>query len=141
MKNANELHAALSEFGGSEICYHHTLNKSFNYTEGVRAFFQHAGGGGAYWLGDILASEPAIQKAVVAEGFCVMVLTVIGSSAQLVIARDVASGDTVFDEPVDVVFTRAISFTDCPEGVWKLFLTWTETEGGEVMMAMLPGEY
>lgn len=136
MKTANELQAALSGFSGSETCYHHPLNKSFNYTEGARAFFQQAGNG-AYWLADILASETAIKKAVVAEGFCIMVLRVEGTKAQLTVARDI-NGPTEF---VGVAFTRVIEYTDCPEGEWKLYLIWTETEGGPVMMAMLPGEY
>lgn len=128
---------------GSEQIFHHSLVKSFNYTEGVRAFFQNAGNG-AYWLGDILATEPAIKNAVVAEGFCIAMLDVkADNTAKLTVSRDCNSSDEepIVYTPVDVRYERAISFTDCPAGQWRFYLAWTEVGDKPVVMAMLPTEY
>ena len=59
MNNANELRQTLRNYTGSEQVYRHSLARLFNYTEGARAFFRNAGQG-AYWLADILATEPSI---------------------------------------------------------------------------------
>lgn len=144
--NAAELRYELRQFTGSEQIFHHALVKSFNYTEGMRFVFQKAGNG-AYWLSDILATEPAIKRGVVTHGFCVAVLDVKGSKAKLVVARDAsavtdASGETVTGYAFDqVVFQRDIDLTDFPEGLWKFYLTHTQVGSSEVVLAMLPSEY
>lgn len=144
MKNAAELRASLSHYTGSQQVFRHSLVADFNYTEGARAFFREAGRG-AYWLCDILATEPAIKRGVIAHSRAFMVLEVIGSKAKIIVARDVdftrddkgevknIAYDTVF-------FERLIDMTDCPEGVWQLYLAHTEVGDGEVILAYLPSE-
>lgn len=145
MKDANKLRHLLSYYTGSELMYRHKLVRSFNYTEGARAFFQNAGQG-AYWLADILATEPSITRAVRENGFMVVVLQVEGTKAQLGVARDSSSvtdtnGNLIGIECSGVEFDRAIDYTDCPEGIWKFYLTWEQTEKSEVVRCMLPSEY
>jgi hypothetical protein len=134
--DAGQLKLKLSQYyGGGEI-YRHSLVATFNYTEGARAFFRDAGGG-AYWLADILATEPQIRAGVMKDGFCVAVLNVIDTKATITVARDMDSEGN-FDS---VHYSREIDFTDCPAGEWKFYLTYTTTQYGNVIMAMLPKEY
>jgi hypothetical protein len=98
----------LSGFTGSETWYRHPLNKSWSYTEGVYYFAEKAG---AYWLLDILVTEPAILKQ--AKDFALATLKVVGSEADLIVE----------DGNGARVFARHIDFTDCPEGVWKFYMT------------------
>lgn len=131
MEDGRELYAMLSQHTGSQEFYRHALVRSFLYTEGVQDFAQHAGNG-AYWLLDILATEPAITKLVSAEGFGVVVLDVVDTKATLSVAGD--SG-------IPPVFKQELNYTDCPTGQWKFFLAQTEMSGKVVIMCMLPGEY
>ncbi len=145
MNNANELRQMLRNYTGSEQVYRHSLARQFNYTEGARAFFRNAGQG-AYWLSDILATEPSITRAVQQNGFMVVALQVEGTKAQLKVAYDLsettdAHGKTTGVECSGVVFERIIDHTDCPEGIWKFYLTWTQVGGSEVVLCMLPSEY
>ena len=105
----------LAQFTGSEQVFFNPLNKRVNYTDGVRFFARNAGGG-AYWLLDILVTQPEILKGVKEHGFCVVILKVIGSVGHLTVARDY-DGES-FD---GVAYTRSIDFTDCPEGEWKFY--------------------
>jgi len=138
--NGSELRHELARCVGSEELYHHSLVKSFNYTEGVRSFFQNAGGG-AYWLSDILATEPAIKRGVREHGLCVVVLSVTGAEATLTVARDLSESEDnppvlVFDA---VIYERQIAYTDCPEGNWKFYITPQDTGTG--LLVLLPSEY
>jgi hypothetical protein len=125
----SELRHNLASFIGSEKAYFHALNRAVHYSEGVRFFAQNAGGG-AYWLLDILASEPQILRGVAEHGMCVVLLQVVGSVAQLTVARDYNSDSGAFEA---VAYTRQIDFTDCPEGQWKFYMIDN--------MIMLPSEY
>lgn len=130
----------MQHYGGSETVYRHTLNAKFNYTEGMKALFTHAGGG-AYWLSDILATEPAIAAGVKKDGFCVGVLSVIGTVANLTVAVDYAENAEPSHRFLTVIFTRQIAHTDFPEGTWKFYLTYTTVGSSDVVMALLPREY
>jgi hypothetical protein len=148
MKDANELRQALTGYTGGEHVYRHNMVRTFNYTEGAKAFFQNAGQG-AYWLADILATEPAIKAGVRSYGFCLAVLDVKDKAAVITVARDATElhyGGRETKELMgyqfdSVAYTRKIDFTDCPEGLWKFYLTWTEVGGGPVILCMLPSEY
>lgn len=139
MKDGQELYNHLRQHTGTQQVFHHSLVRSFNYTEGVRDFAQNAGGG-AYWLLDILATEPAITKLVNEEGFGLVILKVTGRTAQLTVAGD---------SDIPPVYSRDLDFTDCPEapttatnteGAWKFYLEPTEVGGNPVIMCMLPQE-
>ncbi|UUZ75469.1 hypothetical protein LP414_27525 [Polaromonas sp. P1(28)-13] len=139
MKDGTELYNQLRQHTGSETIFHHSLVRTFNYTEGVRDFAQSAGGG-AYWLLDILATEPAITKLIKEEGFGLVILKVTGSKAVLTVAGD---------SDIPPVFSREIDLTDCPEapvtksnpeGTWKFYLEPSEVGGKPVIMCMLPQE-
>lgn len=112
----------------------------------MRFLFQNAGNG-AYWLSDILATEPAIKSGVVSHGFCVGVIEVCNYRAKIIVARDASairesSSDTVVGYTYEgEVFRRQIDLTDFPSGVWKFYLTHTQVGSSEVVMAMLPSEY
>ena len=119
--DAEELRQALSNFTGSETVYRHNLNRNILYTEGVQYFAQHAGGG-AYWLLDILATEPEILKQQ--REFASITLTV----------NDNTHADIVVTDGNDkTVFQRHIGFTTCPQGAWKFFMI-----NGTIL---LPSEY
>ena len=124
--NASELKHGLSNFWGSETFTRHPLNRRVVYTEGAKFFFDNAGNG-AYWLLDILATEPAILKE--AEQFTHVTLTVAehGGVAHLNVTDGGKEGDAA-----QSVYHRRIDWTDCPPGDWEFFF--------ENMTVMLPGE-
>ena len=140
MQDGHELYQSLRQFmGGGEDIYKHRLVKSFNYTEGVREFAREAGGG-AYWMLDILATEPAIIKQIKDRRFALVLLKVTGSTALLTVADD--SG-------VPPLFTRTIDYTDCPEapvtpsnseGAWKFYLEQSYAGDRPIILCMLPQE-
>lgn len=140
MQDGHELYQALRQFmGGGEDIYKHALVKSFNYTEGVREFAQEAGNG-AYWLLDILATEPVITKHIKDHGFAIVQLKVIRSVAVLNVSNDIG---------VPPLYSRTIDFTDCPEapvtlpnpdGVWKFYLEQSYVGDRHVILCMLPNE-
>ena len=50
------LSADLQMFMGTEQWFRHPLSSNFKYTDGVKFFAEHCGGG-AYWLMDIIQTE------------------------------------------------------------------------------------
>jgi hypothetical protein len=105
-----ELNTSLKQFTGTSQWYKHGLVPSLLYTDGVRYFAEHAGGG-AYWFLDIVATEIfPLQKD---EAFILIELNVTGSAAEIVCT----DGDDV------ELYRRSIEFTDCPEGRWEFYLT------------------
>lgn len=119
--DTTELKSNLANFTGTEEYYRHTLNRNVIYTEGVQFFAENAGGG-AYWLIDILATEPAILKQQ--REFASIWLEVKGEKARITV-------DDGNDSPP--VYTRDIDWTDCPEGLWKFYMI-----DGTIL---LPSEY
>ena len=114
------LSADLKMFTGTEQWFRHPLSSNFLYTDGVKFFAEHCGGG-AYWFLDILATELAdLQEK---EEFMSITLDVVDSSAKI----------TADDGNGNVLWTRNIDFTDAEAGTWKFFLT------NNVLL--LPSEY
>ena len=132
MKDANELQALLGQYYGTDQYYLNPLNPHVKYTDGAKAFFVNAGGG-AYWLLDILITQPEILKAMAHDPFLTVKLTVAEDcTAELVVDNGnegVAEGEGEYR----VYYRRSLEFTDCPAGDWKLYIC-----GGVVM---LPSEY
>lgn len=123
MNTPEALRAQLAGHSGGGDQYRHAFNRTCTYTEGVRDFAEHAGGG-AYWLLDILMTQPEILTAQRKCGIVFIDLEVADGKAVLNVKED--SG-------IPPLYTRNIDFTDCPEGTWKFFF------GDSVLM--LPGEY
>lgn len=121
MKDTNELLNGLGNFTGTEMWWHHWLNKSLMYTDGVRFFAQNAGNG-AYWLLDIIATE--VFPLLKTEPFIVIELQVESSD----VARIVAS-----DGNDRTIWAKGLDYTDCPVGLWKFYLL------DDVLL--LPSEY
>ena len=139
MKDGNELLSQMRQFTGSERLFRHSLVRALTYTEGVRWFALHAGGG-ALWLLDILATEPAVRQQVLGDGegcgFASVRLKVFGVCARL----------TVDDGNGNVKYERAIDWTDCPErpktdadpsGEWLFFIEPNHLGDGTVCMTMM----
>lgn len=144
MQDAQELQNLLDQYHGGGDVYFHALNRRFNYTEGVRAVFEHAGGG-ARWLGDILATEPQIVRGVKDHGFTVALLLVQQGKARLTVSKDLdhielPDGALVYT-PEQIFYEQSIPATDFPEGAWKLYLVYTTVGAHDVVLAMLPKEY
>lgn len=115
-----DLERSLAHFTGTEQWYRHPFNSNFLYTDGVKFFSEHAGGG-AYWFLDIVATEIfALQKD---NPFMSITLK----------AQDGKGEITVGDGDLTEVFNKPIEFTDCPDGEWKFFLI----DG----VLLLPSEY
>lgn len=114
------LSADLKMFTGTEQWFRHPLSSNFLYTDGVKFFAEHCGGG-AYWFLDILATELADLQET--EKFMSITLDVVDSSAKI----------TADDGNGNVLWTRNIDFTDAEEGTWKFFFT------NNVLL--LPSEY
>ena len=120
MKTA-KLSADLKMLTGTEQWFRHPLSSNFLYTDGVKFFAEHCGGG-AYWFLDILATELAdLQEK---EEFMSITLDVFDDDSAKITADD-GNGN--------VLWTRNIDFTDAEVGTWKFFLT------NNVLL--LPSEY
>lgn len=120
---ARTLRNELLHFHGSDTVFYHALNRSVLYTEGVQRFAESAG---AYWLLDILATEPAILKE--ARDFTKVTLDVGDHNTAVILVTDGGKHDM----SPQTVYTRVIDFTDCPPGKWEFFF--------ENMTIMLPQE-
>lgn len=118
MTDINELKNQLSQFMGGDTPYRHNLIRTFNYTSGTRYFARQAG---AYWFLDICATE--IFRLSRVEPFIKIVLNVTDKKEATITADD-GNGN--------VIYTRSIDYTDCPEGEWKFYI-----ENG---LMMLPNE-
>lgn len=130
MIDTEQLRNDLREFHGSETAYVHALNRKVFYTEGVRHFAQNAGGG-AYWLLDILASQPEILNQVRDDRFANIVLRV-GTDKKAALLVDDGN-----DNPV---YIRHLDFTDCPAGEWQFYMESTVVGDVAGAMVMVPGE-
>lgn len=139
MNDGREILDHLRQCTGSEVLYRHTLVRAFTYTEGVLFFAKNAGGG-AYWFLDTLATEPAVRKQVMEDGFAAVKLHVMNGKALL----------QVEDGNDKVVFTEQINFTDCPEcppdaegkaRPWMFFIEPNQLgDGTKCMTMMWPSE-
>lgn len=138
MNDGRELLDHMRQYHSSDVIYHHGLVRTFNYTEGVRFFARNAGNG-AYWLLDILATEPAIRKQVTEDRFATVRLFVTGTTARLV----------VDDGNDNAVFTRGFEHTDCPERPknadgadepWMFYIEQSMVGDKIVMLMMWPSE-
>lgn len=114
--NADELRHDLRQFTGTEHWYRNPLYGRVSYTDGVKYFAEKAG---AWWLVDILATQPEIVRAP----FAAVTLDVENGAAVLK-ATD-GNGSTLY--------SRHISFTDCPPGRWEFYVTDN--------VVLLPSEY
>ncbi len=139
--DSQELRAELAQYNnGIDQTYTHPQHKRVIYSDGFRSFLQNAGKG-AYWMLDILATQPEVVQGVTQHGFCVVVLNVTGNKAVLTVARDYSANDNkqgvdlggTFDQ---IVYQRAIDYTDCPPGVWKFYY-----QAGQPALLSLPSEY
>ena len=114
-----ELQQDLRQFTGTEHYYKHNFGGML-YTDGVKYFAEKAGGG-AYWFLDIVSTE--LMRLAAEEGFLSIHLFAKNGKAKL-------SADDGND---NILWTKNIDFTDCPDGDWMFFLT------DKVMM--IPSEY
>ena len=114
------LSADLKMFTGTEQWFRHPLSSNFLYTDGVKFFAEHCGGG-AYWFLDILATE--LSDLQETEDFMSITLDVVDSSAKI----------TADDGNGNVLYTKNINLTDAEVGTWKFFL--------QNNVLLLPSEY
>lgn len=114
----------LNHFTGTEQWFAHWANRKVTYTEGVQHFAEEAG---AHWFLDIVATE--LLPHCLREEFLSITMTVTGQSAKIV--ADDGNGK--------VVWSKDITYTDCPEGEWKFFMA-PGGPGGSCVV-MVPSEY
>ena len=123
--NKEQFIAAYNESrNGANEFYRHSLVRGFVYSDGVR---ECAVAAGLYWLLDILATEGVQKIRKAAVSLATVTLTVKGDKATLVLS---GSGDVVF-------WTRKITYTDVPEGVWSFLIG----DEGERISMILVSEY
>lgn len=103
-----QLKHEMAQFTGTENYYRHTISR-MTYTDGVKFFAENAGGG-AYWFLDIVGTElMQIQKI---EPFISIKL----------IAKDSKAIISATDGNDNKLWSRAIEYTDCPDGEWSFYL-------------------
>jgi hypothetical protein len=131
-QTGQELRAMLSNYIGTEVYYRYPFGKMC-YTDGMKAFVTNAGGG-AYWLLDILGTDPSIRALVYEKGIAFVTLTVASSNqARLTVVED---------EGIAPAYSTSLMYTTCPVGEWKFYITSTEDEDGDsLLVCMLPTEY
>ncbi len=123
MNKLSDLKTELSEFTGTEDWFFNPLYRNMKYTDGIKYFAEKAG---AYWFLDIIGTEyhPKTTGDNPEWGyFLVIKMEVKDNKAQI----------TVTDGNETTFKTRIIPYTDCPEGVWKFYLTDN--------VLLLPSEY
>lgn len=136
---SQELRDLIDSFiGGSDGRYRHPLNRSFIYTEGVRAVAT-AAGGGAYWLLDILATEvtPLHQKRwTESQDYMLVVTLVVDDNKRAHIEASPDSG-------IPPVWSRELGYTNFPVGLWKFYLLidCVLEPGTDLSVLILPTEY
>lgn len=96
----------LSQFTGTENWYKHPFSK-VTYTDGVKYFADQAG---AYWFIDIAVCLPMEFPK---EEFFSVSLESSDGKAKLV----------VDDGNENILMTKDIEFTDCPDGTYEFYLT------------------
>lgn len=99
----------LSQFYGTEKYWKTNIfTPSLKHTDGVQYF---ADEGGCYWFLDIVASEfyPLLKK----EPFISIYLMVFDGKAKI----------TAQDGNLDILKTKKINYTDCPNGEYSFYLT------------------
>ena len=102
----------LAQFTGTEHWYKHWLGKVV-FTDGVKYLAERAGNG-CFWLLDEIAISQSRPK-IRAEEFQVWILKVDLEKRSAVLTCD--------DGNENVVFTKAIEFTDFPMPEMKLYFT------------------
>lgn len=113
----NQLAYNLRQFTGTEN--YHLYLTGVALTDGALYFAKNAGGG-AFWLMDILATQPEIRQ----QPFAHVTLTVADDSTAKLTATD--GNDTR-------VYERDLEFTTCPAGKWEFYVI------DEIIL--LPSEY
>ena len=104
MSKADQLApSVLSQFTGSEHWYRHWANRQVLFTDGAQHVAEH---GGACWLLDEIVFAQKAEKAVAAEEFQVWTLKVDLNRRTAIL--------TCGDGNDNIVFTKAIDFTDFP---------------------------
>src|SRR5690554_5785412 len=103
---ADELAHNLRQFTGTES--YHRYMMGVVLTDGALYFAKNAGGG-AFWLMDILATQPEIRQ----QPFAHVTLTV---------ADDSTATLTATDGNDNQVYERTIDFTTCPAGKWEFYI-------------------
>lgn len=133
--NSQQLKERLGQYYGGDILYRSPLG-SLNYTSGVRFFFNQAGNAGAYWLRDILATQPEVRTAS-RDDFALVILDVGDSGARLTVSRDATSVEledgSLKRTPVDICYQRDIHLCDTQKGQWAFYI--------EYGIMMLPSEH
>ena len=113
--NPDALESNLNQVIGTES-YHRYLG-GVVLTDGAKYFAEQAG---AFWLMDILATQPEIRELPFAH-------------AKLHVSKDETGKLVVTDGNDNVKYRRTLGFTDCPPGTWTFFIT-----NGVIMV---PSEY
>lgn len=117
--DSTQLKHGMTQFTGTEHYYRHALGR-MKYTDGVKFFAENAGGG-AYWFLDIVGTE--LIRFQQSEPFISIGLN----------AKDGKADISATDGNGNVLWARAIGFTDCPGGEWDFYLI------DEILL--LAGEY
>ena len=108
----------LQTFTGTENYYRHSLRRSMLYTDGVNYFAERAQ---AYWFLDIVATEFYQLQSV--SPFLTITMTVKNRKAKILVT----------DGNSRKLKAKNITYTDCPVGEWKFFMTDN--------VLMVPSEY
>lgn len=109
-----------SSRNGTDSFTRHWLVRSFVFSDGVR----ECADAGCHWLLDIIATEalPRFKRALAYEGYTQVTIEVIVKNDAAVI--EMAAAD---NQPA--LWTRAIEYTDMPEGTWTFLLSGGEGDG------------
>lgn len=120
MNNTSELERALAQCYGTEEYFFNPLYSWLKYSDGAQCFALNAGNG-AYWFLDIVGTE--LKSLSKQQSFICIKMTVTNTSAQII----------ADDGNDNLLWSKDINYTDCPEGTWKFYLVDS--------VLMLPSEY
>ncbi|OAD82916.1 hypothetical protein ATN89_17695 [Comamonas thiooxydans] len=138
--NSEQLSAELRQYyGGHEQNYKSQFGP-MEYTPGVRFFFLQGGKNGAYWLRDILTTQPEVTRAWKKHGICFVLLEreKDQEGCKLTVCQDLEThtraDESQFKAPMgEIYYQRNIEYSDIQPGQWVFFI-----ESG---LMLLPSEH
>lgn len=137
--DAQGLRAEMRQYYGGHDQNYKSQFGPMQYTPGVRFFFVQGGNAGAYWLRDILTTQPEVTRAWQKHGFiCVLLERAEDSSkATLTVCEDLntvdlGNGKTKKVPLGETYYKRELDYSDVQPGQWLFYI-----EGG---LMMLPNE-
>lgn len=127
--DGQQLRAELGQYYGGHDQNYKSPFGPMQYTPGVRFFFQQGGRAGAYWVREILSTEPAITRAWQKHGFVFVLVDAVKDSdmCRITVSEDadtqkVADNDSYKIPAGEIYFNLELPYSDLQRGQWVFYI-------------------